>query len=121
MAIDPNSPSKDLEEAIVALAQVASFVVGWIKSGKFDFSKALALEPALKLAVEDYKNALAQVTSLNPAAAARVEAALESNLSIDNAKAKDVVLALVNLLGPGIKLYEAIKEPAAIPSVVPAV
>jgi hypothetical protein len=101
-------PVKDLKEAVVALCAITTFGIEAVSKKQFDFQKALAIAPKLQMAVEGYQNIGPQALDLDSAEGMEIVAAVAAELALENEKAKNIVIAVLESLPANIKLVKAI-------------
>lgn len=104
---------QELKEAVVALVSLGVFAEDAIKNKHVDFQKALVVGMKLKDGISGYQKVIPEALDLDSVEGLDICAAVAAELSIDNAKAKAVILAslklAVALVAPVKELSDALK------------
>ncbi len=93
----------------VAVAAVANLVIKSIESKSFDASAALALYPKIQLAVEHFGDVLPQLKDIDAPEAVELIGAVAAELGVLPEKAKNVLVALAECVGPVSKVVSAFR------------
>ncbi len=108
--VESTLPIKDFKEAIVAVCSIAMFGVNLAQTKKLDLNAALLLVPKIQLGVEGYQNIVPELFDIDGPEALEVVAAVSSELSITNEKAKLVIVAAIKALPANLELIQAIRS-----------
>lgn len=104
---------QNILEMLDLLLTAEGIVVSSLSDGKIDFKDAgelLKLIPVAGPAIKDVKEIWPELIDLDKEEGAQIVSHVMSKLSVENEKAKAIVLASLELLLAGEKLFLAIKK-----------